>query len=359
MLDPALEPDFTNATFHANSADSDGGAIYLLGWEFSGSEILTAQIDNALLFGNSAGGSGPEIAQAAATTVRSSLVAGSGGSGAWDVTLGTDGGGNLDANPSFVDASNPFGPDGVLGTADDGLALAAGSIAIDAGDGGVPGLVGLLTDITGAPRVAGLGPDLGAYEASGLGSGCGALPGALVATDVGNTGGFSGTTCFSAGTYEVEASGANLWFRQDGFHFVSQPGAFNEVVARVDAVNGVTPFDVAGVMLRASLSPNSAYAALVISEAGAITLRSRWRSGALTGFRFGGTAAGPTWLRLRRLGPFITGAWSSDGSSWHPVGTAFAFLPAHLEAGLATSTLVPGTPSQSVLSELRFDGAPP
>ena len=103
-----------------------------------------------------------------AITISYSPVPGSGGSGAgWDITLGTDGRGNIDADPRFV--RNPDPGDG-------DLSLLPSSPAIDAGDNGaVP--PGVTTDLAGNPRFldvatvpdtgAGTPPivDMGAYEA--------------------------------------------------------------------------------------------------------------------------------------------------------------------------------------------------
>jgi hypothetical protein len=90
-------------------------------------------------------------------------IQGGGGSGAlWNPALGADGGGNIVADPHFVDAAHPAGPDCLWRTADDGLALLAGSPCIDAGlTTGAPS-----TDILGNPRGGGA-PDIGAYEYQG------------------------------------------------------------------------------------------------------------------------------------------------------------------------------------------------
>ncbi|NIP86844.1 MAG: hypothetical protein GTO03_15275, partial [Planctomycetales bacterium] len=112
--------------------------------------------------------------------IRHSLEGGSGGTGAgWDSSLGTDGGGNLDADPQFTDAA--------LGNlrlqltspaidAGDNSALPADSVDLD-GDGDTfeatpfdldsnPRRV----DIPDVPDI-GIGPppivDLGAYEVQG------------------------------------------------------------------------------------------------------------------------------------------------------------------------------------------------
>jgi len=110
-------------TFTANQA-SRGGAI--------ANERSSPLVANSLLWGNHATSAGNEIANrdGSAPMVRYCDVAGSGGSAGWDPALGSDGGGNIDADPAFANAG---GADGVAGTADDDLSLAAGSPGIDAG----------------------------------------------------------------------------------------------------------------------------------------------------------------------------------------------------------------------------------
>ena len=67
--------------------------------------------------------------------IRYSNIEGCGGSGEWDASFGTDGGGNIDEGPCFADPDNPAGTDGVFGTSDDGLRLKLVSPCIDAADG--------------------------------------------------------------------------------------------------------------------------------------------------------------------------------------------------------------------------------
>jgi hypothetical protein len=117
-------PTLTDVTFSGNSAELHGGGMY--------NDSSSPTLANCILWGNTAP-AGSQISNSPnTTTISHSLVAGSGGSGpGWDPSLGVDGGGNLDADPQFVDAD---GPDGVIGTPDDNLRLRSASPAIDAGD---------------------------------------------------------------------------------------------------------------------------------------------------------------------------------------------------------------------------------
>jgi parallel beta-helix repeat protein len=141
----------TNCTFSGNSA-SYGGGMYNY---YNASPTVT----NCILWQNSAT-LGPEIYISSGNPIYHHCdIKGSGGSGAeWNSALGTDAGGNIDADPLFVDPDNPAGPDGAWRNWDDGLALRAGSPCINAGTStGAP-----TTDILGNPRIG--APDIGAYE---------------------------------------------------------------------------------------------------------------------------------------------------------------------------------------------------
>jgi len=115
MYNGDSSPTLTNVTFSGNSATDYGGGMY----NYAGNQTLS----NCILWGNSAP-DGPQIHGVNADpSISYSLVEGSGGSGPdWDSSLGADGGGNIDADPLFVDAASGD------------LHLQLTSPAIDAGD---------------------------------------------------------------------------------------------------------------------------------------------------------------------------------------------------------------------------------
>jgi hypothetical protein len=165
MLNNESHPVMTNVTFAGNTADNEGGALWN---EASSAPIL----QNSILWGNTAGNRGDQIHnEASAFSISTSLIEGSGGSGAgWDSILGVDGGGNLDGDPLFVDAD---GPDNMVGTLDDDLRLLMGSPAFNAGDneadldGSGPGeatIGDIPTDFGGDPRIIAGIVDMGAFE---------------------------------------------------------------------------------------------------------------------------------------------------------------------------------------------------
>lgn len=132
----------TNVSFFGNETTvPDGGAVRIV------DPSSSADFYNVVIWGNDE----PQVSVLPGTTMfSSSLVAGSGGSAAWDPAFGTDGGGNIDADPLFIEAD---GGD---------LHLMLDSPAIDVGDNAAPNLPP--TDPDGQPRITGGTVDMGAYE---------------------------------------------------------------------------------------------------------------------------------------------------------------------------------------------------
>lgn len=166
---PVLEPVFTNCTFSNNSAGDDGGAAYFQGYEYLGSQVLQAAIENSILWGNNASDEGDQIFTTGNVNISYSLIEGSGGSGiGWDSSIGTDGGNNIDGNPGFVNAGNPMGADGIPATNDDGLRLTQFSDAVNTGNNAASGLSGISEDFAGSLRILSGIVDMGAYERTGF-----------------------------------------------------------------------------------------------------------------------------------------------------------------------------------------------
>jgi predicted outer membrane repeat protein len=159
------------ATFTENVARRSGGAIY-------SNNADPSLINNSILWGNTAdadgngSGSGAEMynKDVSPLVAHTLIEGGVNGSGVAGNTANVDDGGNLDADPQFVNATDPDGPDDTFGTSDDRLALVPGSPAIDRGrnDDAFAN-----TDVTGAPRIQDDDGDgyanvnLGAYEITG------------------------------------------------------------------------------------------------------------------------------------------------------------------------------------------------
>jgi uncharacterized repeat protein (TIGR01451 family) len=138
--------EIRNVSFSDNSATYSGGGIYVNGGSTS--------VFNTILWGNTSTTSGSQIhLESGSFGIAHSIIQDSGGSGAgWDSSLGSDGGGNIDADPHFVDPGNS------------NLRLKANSRAIDTGTISVCPA----NDLSNSPRPLGLTCDMGAYEYWGI-----------------------------------------------------------------------------------------------------------------------------------------------------------------------------------------------
>jgi len=85
--------------------------------------LSTPQISNCILWNNTVDASEDEvyIYMAPSTTFTHCDIYGCGGSDNWQSGFGTDGGGNIDADPDFADPENLDGLDDTWATKDDGL----------------------------------------------------------------------------------------------------------------------------------------------------------------------------------------------------------------------------------------------
>ncbi|GGJ27452.1 beta strand repeat-containing protein [Deinococcus roseus] len=126
-----VAPTFTNVTLNANTATTAGAGLY--------NRSATPVFQNAILWNNKVGSNANQVSSmdSALPQFQSSLVQGSGGSSAWDASIGTDLGSNLDQVPAFVnEASNDY-------------RLKTCSPAVDAGDSS---LTAQTTDYAGNNR---------------------------------------------------------------------------------------------------------------------------------------------------------------------------------------------------------------
>ena len=136
----------------------------------------------------------------------------------------------------------------------------------------------------------------------------------------------------------------------DAFYFVHQPlagdgritvrvtsltGSYSpDGVSTQDLKRGLQPWSKAGIIIKASATEGSAYAAMMVT--GSHGVRMQWNyTGDAAGLDSAVTAASPRWLRLTRTGDTITGYDSADGTAWTRVGSVtLTGLPSTVPAGL-------------------------
>jgi ABC-2 family transporter protein len=94
------------------------------------------------------------------------------------------------------------------------------------------------------------------------------------------------------------------------------------------------PWAKAGIMIKASTTAGSAYAAVMVTPGHGIRMQYDYTHD-IAGLPGTPSAASPRWLRLTRSGDTVTGYDSADGTHWTEIGTAtLAGLPSTVQAGL-------------------------
>ena len=156
--------------------------------------------------------------------------------------------------------------------------------------------------------------------------------------DIGSVG-LAGSAGFSAGTFTVNGSGADIWSTNDAFQFVYQPLTGDGVVlALVTSIQNTDPWAKAGLMFRETLVSNSPYAMQAMTFSSGIAFQSRTNIGGISEYTTGGLqAATPYWLKLQRVGNLFQGYSSVDGSAWTLVGSTMIPMAATIYAGLAVT----------------------
>lgn len=192
----------------------------------------------------------------------------------------------------------------------------------------------------------------------------------LIGQDIGNLS-LTGATHYDSatGTYTVTASGRDIFFEEDGFHFTKAVlNGDGEIRARVRSFSNTNPWAKAGVMIRENLTAGARHATTFITPPGAGNgFGMVWRPTANTVTTY---AQGPTlnpapnnWVRIVRTGNVVTGYTSANGTAWTVVSSVtltglssqvFIGLAATsgqtLEATTAVFDLVQITGSQTVLA---------
>ena len=119
---------------------------------------------------------------------------------------------------------------------------------------------------------------------------------------------------------------------------------------RTDKRPGLVPWAKAGIIIKESTQPGSAYAAMMVTADHGVRMQDDYTNDT-AGQPGAVSPASPRWLRLTRSGDTITGYDSADGTHWTQVGTVrLAGLPSTVQAGLFAAS-----PAYQAISE-NFGG---
>jgi ABC-type transport system involved in multi-copper enzyme maturation permease subunit len=136
------------------------------------------------------------------------------------------------------------------------------------------------------------------------------------------------------GSITVRVTSLTGLYSPSGAVRASQGGRAGQGGSPLGMKAGVQPWSKAGIIIKASTTQGSAYAAMMVT--GGNGVRMQWDyTNDTAGLAGNMSAASPRWLRLTRSGDTLTGYDSADGTGWTRVGTAtLAGLRSTVQAGL-------------------------
>jgi NPCBM/NEW2 domain/Fibronectin type III domain/Dockerin type I domain len=179
------------------------------------------------------------------------------------------------------------------------------------------------------------------------------IAGVWADSDVG-TPGATGGASFASNTFTVSGSGNGIGNTSDNFHYVYQPlTGDGTIIARVQTQGNTSAAAKAGVMIRASLNPNSAFADVVATPGSGILFQDRTATGGSAVIGGSTTGAAPEWVMLVRAGNVITGYDSTDGVNYTKIGSATFSMAQSVFVGLAVTSNNDGTLSTATFNNIN------
>jgi len=167
---------------------------------------------------------------------------------------------------------------------------------------------------------------------------------AWLGQDIGAVGA-AGSFTQNGSTFTINASGADIWYAADEFHYVYQPlNGDGELIARLSSLSNQHMWTKAGVMIRETLTANARHGTLFVGSGKGISFQYRSTTGANSGGDNGnGITDLPRWIRITRQGDVIRGYYSADGVNWSQRGTVtLTGLASSVYIGLALTSHVDG-----------------
>jgi hypothetical protein len=165
-----------------------------------------------------------------------------------------------------------------------------------------------------------------------------ALPEEWLAMDIGAVG-TPGVVTENDGTWEIVASGSDIWGTMDEFTTAFQVFKGDiDIEAKVTGLTNVNPWGKAGVMIRDELTGGSKHAIMAITTENGAAFQ--WRpeadgeSQSANGMDYVVDLTAPQYVKIQRIGDMIQGWVSVDGDAWLKVGTAEIMMPEQIYVGL-------------------------
>ena len=169
------------------------------------------------------------------------------------------------------------------------------------------------------------------------------------------------------GTYTMTASGADIWYAADEFHFaykmLTGPGT---IIAKVENVDNTNVWAKAGVMIRETLDPGSKFAAVYITPGNGCRFQARMDTdidatsdtSVVTAEQTAIVA--PYWAKLERdVSGNFRGYYSADGVTWRQMSWNPQNIPmsSNVYIGLAVTSHDAALTCEAVLSNVTTTGS--
>lgn len=165
-----------------------------------------------------------------------------------------------------------------------------------------------------------------------------------------------GTSNVGNGVYTLTNAGADIWNGTVAFHYDYQSlNGDGSITARVASLQNTETWAKAGVMIRASLNPQDAFAAVYVTPGSGVAFQWSPTLGASDNSLQAGGAA-PAWVQLTRAGSLFTASTSADGVAWTVVGTTTIAMNAQVYVGLCLCSHDPNTVATATFDSVTLAG---
>ncbi len=173
------------------------------------------------------------------------------------------------------------------------------------------------------------------------------------------------------GAIQMSGGGADIWDTSDQFRFAyRQLKGDGSIVAKIHSLTTTHAWAKAGVMVRGSLDPASAYAFMSPTPDGRRAFQTRVAPAgtAMSVHSNVGIVRLPLWLKLQRTGSEVTGYYSTDGKSWivnqpdnadtgsYGLNPASISIADDVYIGLAVTSHNISVPAVAEFSDVSFTG---
>ncbi len=145
---------------------------------------------------------------------------------------------------------------------------------------------------------------------------------------------------FTRGNYTLTGVGLSIGASSDQFTFASRAASGDgSIIVRVASQTDTGGATRAGAMVRSSLSPTAAFAAVLLTPSGGVSFIRRLVDGGAASQSFVPNVTLPRFVKVTREGDVVSGYYSADGVTWTQVGaTATVALGSAPRVGLAASS---------------------